>query len=183
MGKSATAQMFREAGVPVYDADAAVVRLYAGRAVPLIEAAFPGATSGGQVDRAALWRHVLDRPEALAELERIVHPLVRQEENAFRSAALGAARPIIVLDIPLLFETGGDRRCDIVLVVSADAAIQRARVLQRPGMTAEKFEAVLAKQVPDADKRRRAHVVIDTGRGFPAARAQVADVLRALAGH
>lgn len=180
MGKSATAAMFREAGVPVHDADAAVHALYAGEAAPLIEAAFPGTVVDGVVDRPALSARVLGDDAAMKRLEAIVHPLVAARKAAFLQRWAG--RPLVVLDVPLLFETGGEGRCDAVAVVSADAAVQRSRVLARPGMTPERFEAILARQVPDSHKRRRAHVVIDTGRGFEPARRQVVDLVRCLAG-
>jgi dephospho-CoA kinase len=182
MGKSTTADFFRALGVPVHDADAAVHRLYAGEAVPLIEAAFPGTTADGRVDRDKLAAAVIGRPEALRRLEGIVHPLVARAEHDFRSRAAAAGHQLVVLDIPLLFETGGDRRVDAVAVVTAPKSVQRARVLARPGMTAEKLEAILARQMPDEDKRRHAHFVIDTSRGLEAARRQVADIVKALAG-
>lgn len=170
MGKSTTAEMFVALGVPVHSADATVHRLYAGRAAPLVEARFPGTVRDGVVDRAALGARVLGDKPALAALEAIIHPLVREEEQAFLEAAREAGAPLVVLDIPLLFETGGEGRVDAVLVVTAPAEVQRARVLARPGMTAERFEAILASQMPDADKRRRADVVIDTGEGLEPAR-------------
>jgi dephospho-CoA kinase len=178
MGKSATAQMFAEAGVPVHDADAAVHRLYRSDAVPAIEARFPGTTSAAGVDREALARQVLGNAAAIADLEAIVHPLVRADADAFLAKAKAEGRRVAVLDIPLLFETGGEGRVDAVVVVSAAKSVQRARVLARPGMTEEKFAAILAKQMPDEEKRRRAHFVVDTGRGFEAARAQVGGILR-----
>ncbi len=181
MGKSTTAGFFVEAGVPVHDADAAVHRLYAGEAVPLIEAAFPGTTLGGTVDRNLLARRVLGDPAALKTLEAIVHPLVHASERRFLAEAEARGEMVVVLDIPLLFETGGEERVDAVVVVSAPPQVQRARVLERPGMTAEKFEAILAKQMPDAEKRRRADFVVDTSQGFEAARAQVRAVLAAVA--
>jgi len=181
MGKSATAQMFRDAGVPVHDADATVHRLYETTLPALIEAAFPGTTADGKVDRAKLGARVLNDTAALRRLEAIVHPHVREAEIAFGRAAEAAGVPVVVLDIPLLFETGGDRRMDAVVVVSAPPEIQRERVLARPGMTEEKFAAILAKQMPDADKRARADFVIDSSQGFDAARAQVAAVLAAAA--
>jgi dephospho-CoA kinase len=181
MGKSTTAGFFVEAGVPVHDADAAVHRLYAGEAVPLIEAAFPVTTSGGTVDRALLARRVLGDPVALRRLEAIVHPLVQASERRFLADAEARGEKVVVLDIPLLFETGGDARVDAVVVVSASAEIQRRRVLERPGMTAEKFEAILAQQMPDAEKRRRADFVVDTSQGFEVTRAQVRAVLAAVA--
>jgi len=181
MGKSATADLFRRLGVPVHDADATVHRLYRGRAAPLIENAFPGTVTDGAVDRARLGAAVLDSPERMQQLEAIVHPLVRDEEESFlrRVAAL---KPLAVLDIPLLFETGGETRCDAVLVVTAPAAVQRARVLARPGMTEAKFHAILAKQMRDEDKRTRAHFLVDTSRGFSSADAQVKSILACLAG-
>ena len=181
MGKSTTAAMFAARGVPVYEADAAVHRLYRGRAVPLIEAAFPGTTGAGAVDRDRLSAAVLGDREAIARLEAFVHPLVRDEEAAFLDAARRAGRTVAVLDIPLLFETGGEARVDAVAVVSAPPGVQRARVLARPGMTEAKLDAILARQMADAEKRRRAHFVIDTGRGLAAAEAQVDGILRALA--
>lgn len=181
MGKSATAGIFRRLGVPVHDADAAVHRLYAGRAAPLIEAAFPGTVSGGAVDRARLGAAVLGHPERMKELEAIVHPLVREEEEAFFDK-VSALAPVAVLDIPLLLETGGEARCDAVLVVTAPPAVQRERVLARPGMSEEKFNAILAKQMPDAEKRRRAHFLLDSSRGFASAEDQARSILACLAG-
>ena len=181
MGKSATAKMFAEEGVPVHDADAAVHRLYEGEAVPLIEAAFPGTARGGKIDREELGRRVLGDAAAIKRLEEIVHPLVRRTEERFLADAERAGAAVAVLDIPLLFETGGDKRCDAVVVVSAPADVQRARAFERPGMSDNKFTAILAKQMPDAEKRRRADFVVDTSRGFDAARAQVRDILKAVA--
>ncbi|QDC01552.1 dephospho-CoA kinase [Mesorhizobium sp. 8] len=180
MGKSATARMFSEAGVPVHDSDEAVHRLYASKAAPLIEAAFPGVVVDGSVDRTRLAARVLADPTALKALEAIVHPLVRADADAFVARHRAADTPLVVLDIPLLFETGGRGRVDKVAVVSAPAAMQRERVLARPGMTAEKFEAILARQVPDAEKRRQADFVIDTSRGFDVARAEVERIVAAL---
>jgi len=180
MGKSTTAKFFAEAGVPVHDADAAVHRLYDGEAVAAIEAAFPGTTVDGKVDRQRLAARVLGDPAARKRLEAIVHPLVRQSELRFLDEARAHNAPVVVLDIPLLFETGGEGRVDAVVVVSASADLQRARVLQRPGMTEEKYAALVAAQVPDADKRRRANFIVDTGEGFDAARAQVRDILDAV---
>ena len=182
MGKSTTSQFFREAGIPVHDADAVVHRLYSGVAVPLIEAAFPGVTADGAVDRARLGAAVLGKPEALQKLETIVHPLVQAAKADFLARCRAAGHQLVVLDVPLLFETGGDMAVDAAVVVSAPAGVQRQRVLARPGMTAEKLEAILARQMPDSDKRRRAHVVIDTSLGLDAARRQVQSVIRALAG-
>jgi dephospho-CoA kinase len=182
MGKSTAAAFFADEGVPVHDADAAVHRLYAGEAAPLIEAAFPGTTRAGVVDREALGRRVLGDAGALARLEAIVHPLVRREEERFLSDAAASGAGVAVLDIPLLFETGGDRRCDAVVVVSAPADVQRERVMQREGMTEEKFRAIIAKQMPDSEKRRRADFVVDSSRGFDSARAQVRAILQKVAG-
>lgn len=183
MGKSATAAIFRRLGAPAHDADASVHALYnGGAAVAPIAAAFPGTVRDDMVDRAALGRVVLDDPARMAELEAIVHPLVRAEERRFLDAAVRARAPVAVLDIPLLFETGGERRCDAAAVVTADPAVQRARVLARSGMSADKFEAILAKQMPDVAKRKQAHFLVDTGRGFDAAERQVQGILRALAG-
>jgi dephospho-CoA kinase len=179
MGKSTTLRFFAEAGVPVYDADEAVHRLYAGEAVPLIEAAFPGTTGKDGIDRARLAQAVLGSPAALARLEAIVHPLVRREEQRFLDAARNAGAKVAVLDIPLLFETGGDVRVDAVVVVSAPPDVQRARAFARPGMTQEKFQALLAKQMPDEEKRRRADFVVDSSQGKDYAREQVHAILRA----
>ena len=177
MGKSTVGTFFAESGVPVYDADAAVHRLYAGDAAPLIEAAFPGTTRDGTVDRARLAARVVVEPEALRRLEAIVHPLVRREEEQFLAKAEADGAAVAVIDIPLLFETGGDRRCDAVVVVSAPADVQRTRVIGRPGMTEEKFAGLLAKQMPDAEKRRRADFVVDTSSDFATTRAQVRAIL------
>jgi dephospho-CoA kinase len=181
MGKSATAGIFRRLGVPVHDADAAVHALYRGRAVPLIEKAFPGVAVDGAIDRARLGAAVLHDPARMKQLEAIVHPLVREEEEAFLRK-VSAQAPVAVLDIPLLFETGGETRCDAVLVVTAHPSAQRERVLARPGMTEEKFNAILAKQMPDRQKRARAHFLLDTGRGFASAEAQARSILACLAG-
>jgi dephospho-CoA kinase len=177
MGKSTVGQFFAESGVPVYDADAAVHRLYAGDAVPLIESAFPGTTKGGTVDRALLAARVVDDAAALKRLEGIVHPLVRRDEQQFLAGAEAAGAAVAVLDIPLLLETGGDNRCDAVVVVSTPAETQRERVMSRPGMTEEKFTALLAKQMPDAEKRRRADFIVDTSQDFDSTRAQVRAIL------
>jgi len=182
MGKSTTSAFFREAGIPVHDADLAVHRLYAGAAVAPIEAAFPGVTVDGRVDRARLGAVVLKDADALKRLESIIHPLVGGAEKTFRDAARARGHTMVVLDIPLLLETGGERRVDAVAVVSAPAATQRDRVMARPGMTADKLEAILARQMPDAEKRRRAHFVIESGFGLDFARRQVGDLIRALAG-
>ena len=165
MGKSTASAIFRRHGVPIFDADQAVHALQAvgGRAVRPIEAAFPGTTRGGAVDREALRRAVLGNPAALKQLERIVHPLVRDAEKRFLAAARRAGKSIVVLDIPLLLETGGEKRVDEVVVVSAPAAVQAARVMRRPGMTRERLAAIRARQMPDAEKRKRADVVIHSG--------------------
>ena len=181
MGKSTTAKFFAEAGVPVHDADAAVHKLYEGEAVAAIEAAFPGTTSGGKVDRAKLGARVIGDEAAMGKLEAIVHPLVRKAEERFLAEAERAGARVAVLDIPLLYETGGDKRCDAVVVVSAPAGTQRARVLERPGMTEAKFQALAAKQVPDAEKRARADFIVDSGQGLEAARAQVREILAQVA--
>jgi dephospho-CoA kinase len=181
MGKSTTARFFAEEGVPVHDADAVVHRLYEGEAAPAIEAAFPGTTSGGKVDRTRLAARVLADGAALARLEAIVHPLVQDAERRLIAEAKARGEKVAVLDIPLLFESGADRRVDAVVVVSAPPDVQRARVLERPGMTVEKLEAILARQMPDAEKRARADFVVDTSQGFDAARAQVRAILAAVA--
>jgi dephospho-CoA kinase len=181
MGKSATARMFSALGVPVHDADAAVHALYGpgGEAAAAIGKAFPGVLDPqGGVDRARLRAAVLGDPGRMATLEALVHPLVRAASTAF--LARHADAPLVVLDIPLLYETGGGSRCDAVAVVSAPPEVQRARVLARPGMTEAAFEAIRAKQMPDAEKRARADFVIDTSRGFPAAEAEVARIVAAL---
>ena len=156
MGKSTTMQLFAEAGVPVYDADAAVHEVYAGEAVPVVEAAFPGTTGNGKVDRQKLSERVLGNPEALKKLEQIVHPMLGARRLKFLDDAEKSGAPVVVMDVPLLFETGGEKRVDAVVVVSAPAEVQRARVLARENMTPEKLEAILARQTPDAEKRKRA---------------------------
>jgi dephospho-CoA kinase len=181
MGKSTTAGFFAEAGVPVHDADAVVHRLYEGEAVAAIEAAFPGTTASGKVDRVKLATQVLDDPEALRRLETIVHPLVRAAETRFLADAQARGAPIVVLDIPLLFETASQQRVDATVVVSAPGEVQRQRVLARPGMTADKLDVLLARQMPDSEKRRQADFVVDTSSGLDAARAQVKEILRAVA--
>jgi len=163
--------------VPVHDADAVVHHLYEAEAVPLIEAAFPGTIADGKVDRDRLSRQVLGDAAAIKRLESIVHPLVGAARDRFLAEAERKGAAVAVLDIPLLFETGGDTRCDAVVVVSAPADVQRSRSLDRPGMTEQKFAAILAKQLPDAEKRARADFVVDTSKGFEAARAQVRDIL------
>ena len=175
MGKSATAEMFREEGIPVYDADAAVHGIYAigGSAVDPVGEAFPGVVVEGAIDRAKLREAVLGDTQALKQLEAIVHPLVGQTQLMFRQEAQASDAACAVLDIPLLFETGGDQRCDYTIVVSAPAEVQRRRVLDREGMTEEAFETILAKQTPDAEKRARADFIISTAHGFDFARAHV----------
>lgn len=181
MGKSTTAKIFAEEGIPVHDADATVHRLYEGEAAATIEAAFPGTTVDGRVDRRKLAKCALDDPVAMRRLEAIVHPMVRAAEERFLAEAEQNHASVVVLDIPLLFETDGDRRCDAVVVVSAPADVQRARILERPDMTEEKFAAILSRQMPDAEKRRRADFVVDTSKGFDQARAQVRDILARVA--
>lgn len=181
MGKSATAKMFAEEGVPVHDADAAVHRLYEGDAAAAIEAAFPGTTANGRVDRDRLSKAVVGDAAAIKRLEGIVHPMVQAAATKFLAEAEHKGAAVAILDIPLLFETGGEARCDAVAVVSAPENVQRQRALERPGMTEDKFVALLAKQMPDAEKRRRADFVVDTSQGFEHARAQVRDILRAVA--
>jgi dephospho-CoA kinase len=179
MGKSTAARFFVEAGVPVHDSDAAVHALYEDEAVAAIEKAFPGSTVGGKVDRTRLSSMVLNDRSALAKLEAIVHPLVSVARDKFLADAQARGAEVVVLDIPLLFEVNLDCCCDAVVVVSAPAEIQRRRALERPGMTEEKFAAILAKQLPDAEKRRRADFILDSSREFDYARAQVRDILRA----
>ncbi len=181
MGKTTTAKMFADEGVPVFDADAIVHRLYEGEAVPLIEAAFPGTTADGRVDRTRLSARVIGMTEALKKLEAIVHPLVRDAREKFLAEAEEKGAPVAVLDIPLLFETRGHGLISKIVVVSAPADVQRDRVLARPEMTEEKFEAMLERQVPDSEKRRRADFVIDTSHGVEAAREAVRAILRTLA--
>ncbi|SON58190.1 Dephospho-CoA kinase [Hartmannibacter diazotrophicus] len=181
MGKSTTATMFREAGVPVHDADEAVHRLYSGPLAADIEALFPGTTRDGVVDRKALGATVLGEPDRLKALEALVHPAVRAEEKAFLDAARAKGAEVVVLDIPLLFETGRDKDVDAIVVVSAPDYIQRARVLARPEMTEEKFAAILGRQTPDSEKRARADFIVDSGQGLEKARADVAAILAALA--
>lgn len=182
MGKSTVAAMFAEEGAPGFSSDAAVHELYApgGAAVAQVEAAFPGVTKDGAIDRTALSARVVGNPERIKELEAIVHPLVRQAQTQFLQDQRDAGAPFVVLDIPLLFEGGGAKFVDKTVVVSAPAEVQRDRVLARPGMTVEKFEAILALQMPDAEKRARADFVIDTGGSFDDTRAQVRAVLDAL---
>ncbi len=180
MGKSTTAAMFAAAGVPVFDADACVHALYRGAAVEPVGRAFPEVVVDGVVDRTRLSAQVLADAASLQRLEAIVHPFVRAARETFLAEARAGGAPLAVLDIPLLYETGGEAEVDAVVVVSAPESVQKARVLARPGMTEAKFSAIKAKQVPDAEKRRRARFVIDTSRGFAAARRQVADVIAVL---
>jgi dephospho-CoA kinase len=181
MGKSRTAAFFAEAGVPVHDSDAVVHALYEGEAAPAIEAAFPGATADGKVDRTRLAKMVLGDEAAMARLEAVVHPLVARARDKFLADAERNGESVVVLDIPLLFETKGERGCDAVVVVSAPAEIQRRRAFERPGMTEEKLAAILARQVPDAEKRARADFIVDSSQSFDHARAQVRDILGAVA--
>ena len=182
MGKTTTARMFSDFGVPVHDSDEAVHRLYRGKAAPLVEAAFPGTTADGIVDRAKLGERVLGDGAALKRLEALIHPLVRADATAFLKRRHAAGAPLAVVDIPLLFETDGRNRVDQVVVVTAPPEVQRERVLSRPGMSEEKFRNILAKQVPDGEKRRLADFVVDTGQGMDAAREQVAGIIEELTG-
>lgn len=177
MGKSTTARLFAEAGVPVYDADAAVHQLYEGEAAPAIEAAFPGTTANGKVDRAKLSARVVHDPAAIKQLEQIVHPMLGASRQKFFADAEAAKAPVVVLDIPLLFETGGEKRVDAVVVVSTSPEIQRERVLARGTMDEAKLDAIIAKQTPDAEKRRRADFVVDTSHGLEPVRAQITHIL------
>ncbi|MES0884780.1 dephospho-CoA kinase [Roseibium sp. SCP14] len=181
MGKSTTAKMFAARGVPVHDADATVHALYEGRAAPLIEAEFPGTVVDGKVDRTLLSKHVLGKPEAMKRLEAIVHPLVHEEERKFLEKAEMNGHEVVLLDIPLLFETNADGRVDVTVVVTADAEIQKQRVLERPGMSEQRFLSILGKQMPDAEKRRRADHLVDTGLGMEAAERRVDEILAILA--
>lgn len=177
MGKSTTAQMFVSEGIPMFDADAAVHHLYAGEAAPLIEREFPGTTADGKVDREKLSAQVVGKPEALLRLEKLIHPLVGQLREKFMRDAEKEGAKAVLLDIPLLFETGDPAKFHAVIVVSAPEEVQRVRVLARPGMTPEKFEAILKRQTPDSEKRARADFVINTGDGLESARKQVKEVL------
>ena len=177
MGKSTTAKLFAEAGVPVYDADAAVHQLYEGEAAPAIEAAFPGTTANGKVDRPKLSARVVHDPAAIKQLEQIVHPMLGASRQKFFADADAARAPVVVLDIPLLFETGGEKRVDAVVVVSTSPELQRERVLARGTMDEAKLEAIIAKQMPDAEKRKRADFVVDTSHGLEPVRAQITHIL------
>jgi len=181
MGKSTVSRMFEEGGWPVFDSDAAVHEFYRSEGARLVEAAFPGVLVEGEIDRKLLSAHVLGDDAAIRRLEAIVHPEVARRRAGFYERAATERRRGIVYDVPLLFETGGERNCDVVVVVSASAESQRARALARPGMTAEKFDAILKRQTPDVEKRRRAHSVIDTDQPLGDTRRQVQDLIRALA--
>jgi dephospho-CoA kinase len=180
MGKSATAEIFRRLGVPVHDADATVHELYRGPAAPLIGAAFPGIVKDGAVDRAALSARVVGDGEAMHKLESIVHPLVRAWRLAFLEAAAAHGAKIVVVDIPLLYETGAETEVDAVLVVTAPETVQKQRIAARPGMTPEKLATIMAKQMPDSEKRRRADFIIDTSGGPGDAERQVRELLEML---
>lgn len=181
MGKSTTAKLFAEAGVPVYDADAAVHKIYEGEAAPAIEAAFPGTTVDGKVDRARLSAHVVHNPAAMKQLEQIVHPMLGASRKKFFGDAEAAGAPVVVVDVPLLFETGGETRVDAVVVVTTTPAIQRERVLARGTMDEAKLDAILARQLPDAEKRKRADFVVDTSHGLDPVRERIKDILAELA--
>ena len=177
MGKSTTAKLFVEAGVPVYDADAAVHALYEGEAAPSIEAAFPGTTVGGKVDRNKLSAKVVHDPAAMKRLEGIVHPMLGASRQKFLRDAEQSGAPVAVVDVPLLYETGGEKRVDAVVVVTTTPEIQRQRILTRDNMTGEKLEAILARQLPDPEKRKRADFVVDTSHGLDPVRARIRDIL------
>jgi dephospho-CoA kinase len=177
MGKSTTAKLFAEAGVPVYDADAAVHLLYEGEAVAAIEAAFPGTTANGKVDRNKLSASVVQDPSAMRRLEQIVHPMLGASRQKFLDEAERSGTPVAVVDVPLLFETRGEGRVDAVVVVTTSPEIQRERILARPNMTDEKLDAILARQMPDAEKRRRANFVVDTSHGLDPVRMRIRDIL------
>jgi dephospho-CoA kinase len=177
MGKSTTAKLFAEAGAPVYDADAAVHLLYEGEAVPAIEAAFPGTTANGKVDRNKLSARVVHDPSAMRRLEQIVHPMLGASRQKFLIEAERSGAPVAVVDVPLLFETKGEGRVDAVVVVTTSPEIQRERILARPNMTDEKLDAILARQMPDAEKRRRANFVVDTSHGLDPVRMRIRDIL------
>lgn len=181
MGKSTTAKLFTEAGVPVYDADATVHQIYQGEAAPAIEAAFPGTTVDGRVDRAKLSAKVLHDPAAIKRLEQIVHPMLGASRQKFLDDAEASGASVVVMDIPLLFETGGEKRVDAVVVVTTSPENQRERIMARGTMTGEAFEAILARQMPDAEKRKRADFVVDTSHGLDPVRAQIRDILQQVA--
>jgi dephospho-CoA kinase len=177
MGKSTTAKLFAEAGVPVYDADATVHVLYEGEAAPAIEAAFPGTTVAGKVDRNKLSARVVHDPAAMERLEQIVHPMLGASRQKFLHDAEQSGAPVAVVDVPLLFETGGEKRVDAVVVVTTTPEVQRQRILERANMTDEKLDAILSRQMPDAEKRKRAHFVVDTSHGLDPVRARIRDIL------
>ena len=177
MGKSTTAKLFAEAGVPVYDADAAVHKLYEGEAAPAIEAAFPGTTSDGKVDRKKLSARVVHDPAAIKQLEQIVHPMLGASRKKFFDDAERSGAPVVVVDVPLLFETGGEKRVDAVVVVTTSPENQRERIMARETMTQEALDSILARQTPDAEKRKRADFVVDTSDGLDPVRAQIKDIL------
>ena len=178
MGKSTTAKLFAEAGVPVYDADAAVHQLYEGEAAPAIEAAFPGTTADGKVDRQKLSARVVHDPAAMKQLEQIVHPMLGASRQRFFQDAEQAGAPVTVVDVPLLYETGGEKRVDAVVVVTTSPENQRARIMARGTMTPEALDSILARQLPDAEKRKRADFVVDTSHGLDPVRAQIRDILQ-----
>jgi dephospho-CoA kinase len=177
MGKSTTAKLFEEAGVPVYDADAAVHKIYEGEAAPAIEAAFPGTTANGKVDRDKLSEKVVHDPAAMKRLEQIVHPMLGASRQKFLDDAEQSGAPVVVVDVPLLFETGGEKRVDAVVVVTTTPEVQHQRILARDNMTGEKLKAILARQLPDAEKRKRADFVVDTSHGLDPVRARIRDIL------
>jgi len=177
MGKSTTAKLFVEAGTPVYDADAAVHKIYQGEAAPAIEAAFPGTTAEGKVDRAKLSARVVHDPAAIRRLEQIVHPMLGASRQKFLDDAEQAGAPVVVMDIPLLFETGGEKRVDAVVVVTTSPEVQRERILARGTMSNEALDAILARQMPDAEKRKRADFIVDTSHGLDPVRVRVRDIL------
>jgi dephospho-CoA kinase len=177
MGKSTTAKLFVEAGVPVYDADAAVHKIYEGEAAPAVEAAFPGTTVDGKVDRVRLSARVLNDPAAIKQLEQIVHPMLGASRKKFLDDAERSGAPVVVVDVPLLFETGGEKRVDAVMVVTTTPEVQRERILARENMTHEKLDTLLARQLPDAEKRKRADFVVDTSHGLDPVRAAIRDIL------
>ena len=181
MGKSTTAKLFAEAGVPVYDADATVHKVYEGEAAPAIEAAFPGTTVNGKVDRQKLSARVVHDPAAIRQLEAIVHPMLRSYHQKFLEEAEAFGAPVAVMDVPLLFETGGDKRVDAVVVVTTLPELQRERILARGTMTGEALDAILARQMPDSEKRKRADFVVDTSHGLDPVRAQIRDILEQVA--
>ena len=177
MGKSTTAKLFAEAGVPVYAADATVHKVYEAEAAPAIEAAFPGTTANGKVDRVKLSAQVVGNDDAMKRLEQVVHPMLRSHHRKFLDDAEASGAPVAVVDVPLLFETSGEKRVDAVVVVTTSPDIQRARILARDNMTAQKLDAILARQMPDAEKRKRADFVVDTSHGLEPVRAAIKDIL------